>query len=449
MKQIILFVILVFVFTNSFAQNKKNTKEDEKIARKCHCGDVKGKSFEDEKDMFDSATEARAVVKSFRSFFPDFNEDIRVMPVTCLENGNPAKAIVCTKIRYVFYDNDNLTKEKNSWFDKFVLAHELGHHIRGHFHDGSTFNPKTGDTEEYNNKNFKFYNESIIEELQADELAVYTIKRLGGNLSTISKAMEARGEPASNKHPSSKERSLFIEACWKRLNVNRDFDKQNDKNFATEFHIKYGKKVYGFTFEVLGGWMTSIPQFSKNNETVNATLISRPNKPTFKAGLRFSYINIDFPIRPEVEVNFLSHHYATLDEAKISKAEEFSFQHISIIPQATFSTLSISKDSITIPRWAFTASAGLAVNVPVAYSYSNYYTANTPAMSKSDLKTTFNPTFAIGLERKPIRDKIVKYFRVSARYSPMPLGIPSNNPQDKLSTKSHLMDLSLSLRLWN
>jgi len=438
MRTLLSIFILLIAYKSSLAQQKTSPI----VLNSCDCEQIITKPAQKGKDAFPTLSKAQEVYKSFLTYFPEF-ASMNVAAVSCLSKKNPAKALMCqsgtSKTRYILYDNEGLSAEENTWFDKFVLAHELGHHVRNHFHDGTTYNPKTDEL--YNKRNFKFYNKNVIQELEADQVAVFLIKKLGGNLAEIIKTIEDRADPATEDHPSSKERSQFISACWKKVNLSRDF--------AADFHDKYNKKVYGFTFEVLGGWVMSNPRFSKNNEIVNASLLSRPNKPTFKVGLRFSYININFPIRPEVEVNYLAHNYVTLDAAKTSKAEEFSFQHVNIIPQATFSTLSFSKDKFTIPRWAFTASAGLAVNIPVAYSYSNYYTSTTPAMSKSDLETTYNPTFALGIERKPIRDKIVKYFRVSARYSPMPLGIPSSNPQDKLSTKSHLMDLSLSLRLWN
>ncbi len=444
MKNIFVFLVLIFLAIHTIAQ-PKTTK---KVANSCKCENIKGNGISNERDAFSSAVEARKVFSAFLDFFPQFKGKISVLAVTCLNN--PAKALICPEnknnIRYVLYDNDELNGDEITWFDQFVLAHELGHHVRNHFHDGSNYNPETSELILEEKKKMRYYNRSIVEELQADELAVYVIKKLGGNINYIVKKIESRNDEASSSHPSSKERSEFIKKCWNEIDVNQSFSSHSHKNFASEFHDKYNRTVYGLSVEVLAGYiMGNNSNFIKDNKIVNAALVSNLSSPAFTTGMRFSYININWPIRPEIETTYSKFKFVTLDDSKTNKIEDFNFEQINITPQATFNTLGLSHEKrTTIPRFGFTASVGYSLNIPLKYSYKNYY-SNITALGIDNIKKIGNLTFAVGIERKPIRDELVKYYRLSLRYSPTSLGIKNLS---NVSTKSNIISANLSFRLW-
>lgn len=446
---------LLFIFSLLIISYTRVSAQDSDIAETCNCDEVKKVKPNQGKDAFPSLTKAREIFESYRKLFPDFKEKITLYSVTCLGadlsktrlKKNPARALVCPdKGRYILFQNTNLSEAPYTMFDKFVLAHELGHHMRNFFHDGTSYNYKTGEIIKNNKIKFKFYNKNIIEELQADEVAIYILKKLGNNIDDIIEEIKAREDIATDTHPSSDERAKFIKACYSSIDIRKEFKTQANKNFASEFHDKYNRTVYGLSVEVLAGSILgNNSNFIKDNRIVNAALVSNLASPAFTTGMRFSYININWPIRPEIETTYTKAKFITLDDTKTNKIEDFNFEQINIIPQATFNSLGLtSAERATIPRFGFTASLGYSINIPLQYSYKNYY-SGIALLGSDNVKKTGNFSFSVGIERKPIRDELFKYYRLSLRYSPMSLGLKNLS---NVSTKSHVVSASLSFRLW-
>src|SRR5712692_5136604 len=82
------------------------------------------------------------------------------------------------------------------WTDKFVIAHELGHHAEGHTVSGSGCN-----------KEFEY---------QADAFAARVLRKLGADLDETSAAMRAMPVGSTQCHPASENRLVHIREAFRR-----------------------------------------------------------------------------------------------------------------------------------------------------------------------------------------------------------------------------------------
>ena len=90
-------------------------------------------------------------------------------------NINNAVALTINGVRYIMYDPEFMASLSygDEWSSKFILAHEVGHHINGH----------TVDVLAANSSNKVSLSTSRIQELEADEFAGFVLGRLGATLS--------------------------------------------------------------------------------------------------------------------------------------------------------------------------------------------------------------------------------------------------------------------------
>ena len=85
--------------------------------------------------------------------------------------------------RFILYDKDfidKINKATNDWSGKFILAHEVGHHINGHTRDFLIASLVEGQTNEKQRE----------EELEADEFAGFIVAKLGASYSQASELMD-------------------------------------------------------------------------------------------------------------------------------------------------------------------------------------------------------------------------------------------------------------------
>ena len=104
-------------------------------------------------------------------------------------------------VRYIIYDGDwlqSLVEEtSNDWTGKFVLAHEIGHHLNGHsLNNGSS------------NHNY---------ELEADYFAGRALANLGATLDETLAVTEEMATKATFSHPARVDRAAQAEAGWKSI----------------------------------------------------------------------------------------------------------------------------------------------------------------------------------------------------------------------------------------
>jgi len=91
-----------------------------------------------------------------------------------------------------------LQKSGDDWILIFVLAHEMGHHLKGH-----TRLKK-------NNRNYQT-------ELDADEFAAGVLQKLGASMDQAKRSIEIISSPVcSRTHPGTAERVKVVEKAWKQ-----------------------------------------------------------------------------------------------------------------------------------------------------------------------------------------------------------------------------------------
>ncbi|PVW14536.1 M48 family metalloprotease [Marixanthomonas spongiae] len=104
-------------------------------------------------------------------------------------------------VRYIIYDSDWLqsliNSTSNDWSGKFVLAHEIGHHLNGHsLNNGSS------------NHDY---------ELQADYFAGRALANLGASLEETLLVTSKLPEKATSSHPARADRTQKAEEGWKSV----------------------------------------------------------------------------------------------------------------------------------------------------------------------------------------------------------------------------------------
>ena len=118
------------------------------------------------------------------------------------ENINNAVAITLQGVRYILYDPEwiALLDYSQDWAGRFILAHEVGHHINGHTIDAVVM---MGDQ-----KPVPLYKKRI-QELEADKFAGFVMAKLGATLTQTLNAinqMSNEGDDSNSTHPSKSKR---------------------------------------------------------------------------------------------------------------------------------------------------------------------------------------------------------------------------------------------------
>ena len=110
-----------------------------------------------------------------------------------------AAAVAYGGKRYVLYNPNFINaldrRTGNQWASISVLAHEVGHHLKGHTVSGQGSNPAN--------------------ELEADEFSGYALRKMGASLADAQATMKLiASENASATHPGKANRLAAIENGW-------------------------------------------------------------------------------------------------------------------------------------------------------------------------------------------------------------------------------------------
>ena len=110
-----------------------------------------------------------------------------------------AAAVAYGGKRYVLYNPNFINaldrRTGNQWASISVLAHEVGHHLKGHTVSGQGSRPAT--------------------ELEADEFSGYALRKMGASLADAQATMRLiANESASSTHPGKSSRLSAIENGW-------------------------------------------------------------------------------------------------------------------------------------------------------------------------------------------------------------------------------------------
>jgi len=124
-------------------------------------------------------------------------------------NINNAVALTMNGVRYIMYDPEFMTSLAygDQWSNKFILAHEVGHHINGH----------TVDVLAANSSNKVSLSTSRIQELEADEFAGFVLGRLGASLSDALSGVQSLSDKddSYSTHPRRSRRIAAIKKGFK------------------------------------------------------------------------------------------------------------------------------------------------------------------------------------------------------------------------------------------
>ena len=143
-------------------------------------------------------------------------------------NINNAVALTMNGVRYIMYDPKFMISLSNGdeWSNKFILAHEVGHHINGH----------TVDVLAANSSNRVSLSTKRIQELEADEFAGFVLGRLGASLSDALSGVQSLSDK-DDSYSTHPRRSKRITAIKKGFNESGGY--VNPSNVS----VKKGKTV--------------------------------------------------------------------------------------------------------------------------------------------------------------------------------------------------------------
>ena len=143
-------------------------------------------------------------------------------------NINNAVALTMNGVRYIMYDPEFMVSLSygDEWSNKFILAHEVGHHINGH----------TVDVLAANSTNRVSLSTSRIQELEADEFAGFVLGRLGASLSEALSGVQSLSDK-DDSYSTHPRRSKRIAAIKKGFNESGGY--VNPSNVS----VKKGKTV--------------------------------------------------------------------------------------------------------------------------------------------------------------------------------------------------------------
>jgi TPR repeat protein len=221
------------------------------VALLCNVGFVFGQNFQDVVDSAEREDEINEICKSVGLAFSNSNEISKIIDeivntagvaeggfklAQCSNLNNAIAKIVTNEngdeVRYIIYDADWLTSfnkgTSTDWSGKFVLAHEIGHHLNGHsLNNGSS--------------NHKY-------ELEADYFAGRALAILGaGEEETLAFAADF-SENDTYSHPGKSKRIAKARAGWKSVK-----NKQLTITVRQEDVSKVAKTMVGMIQQKLSG----------------------------------------------------------------------------------------------------------------------------------------------------------------------------------------------------
>ena len=213
MKKIFILLVLL-LYTISYSQNLDYNNSIESINI---CNAIQGNNFASERAADSALDEILNVIGASKRFV-----------LQECSNINNAVALTMNGVRYIMYDPEFMTSLNygNAWTNKFILAHEVGHHINGH----------TVDVLAANNSNKVSLSTSRIQELEADEFAGFVLGRLGASLSEALSGVQSLSDK-DDSYSTHPRRSKRIAA------IKKGFNESGGYINPSSVSIKKGKTV--------------------------------------------------------------------------------------------------------------------------------------------------------------------------------------------------------------
>lgn len=211
-KLLLLFALSISCFNYSQNLDYNNSYESINI-----CTAIQGNNFASERAADSALDDILNVIGASKRFV-----------LQECSNINNAVALTMNGVRYIMYDPEFMVSLSygDDWSNKFILAHEVGHHINGH----------TVDVLAANSTNRVSLSTSRIQELEADEFAGFVLGRLGASLSEALSGVQSLSEK-DDSYSTHPRRSKRIAAIKKGFNESGGY--VNPSNVS----VKKGKTV--------------------------------------------------------------------------------------------------------------------------------------------------------------------------------------------------------------
>lgn len=441
----------------------------------------------------------------------------RIINEYCKSFKNPARInprpYACTSViyaqlcddgqKYIFYNASFLDRllKVSQWGDKFVLAHEIAHHLLGHTERAyrlgmtqeSALNSVYTGTD-YTTKNKKgtqrAYTVSIpqrhLHELEADALGLWMLMRTGTTratrtdmnqifdaLPTLLSVYGGKSDAATSTdfHPSLNIRRTLIDRYWtafeKPTAANRYLTVRDSTLFTPlrrdieEFYVyqllsanaerqaQFTETERGFRdsltrrsrfpVDVVVGGMAQQPVLRRGSDPVAAT-----GGQNLTAGLRFGLGAWYRTHRVETDVTFASTVFTTQAEFGDGQRtiEAFKSRYIYVQPRYVYTCVGrTSRVAYRTGLWL--ATAGLSASIPLSFQYTNYTASAYPAVAQ---RTGFAPVAGIGygLSNWLSRNG---HFRLWLLYRPQPVRL-AVDASERVRARLHTLSLDFSVRFW-
>tara|TARA_B110000285_G_scaffold75920_1_gene87426 strand:- start:6 stop:1631 length:1626 start_codon:yes stop_codon:yes gene_type:complete len=194
MKNISLVIAFLFsLVTYSQSLDYNNTYESINV-----CTAIQGNNFASERAADSALDDILNVIGASKRFV-----------LQECSNINNAVALTMNGVRYIMYDPEFMTSLSygDEWSNKFILAHEVGHHINGH----------TVDVLAANSSNKVSLSTRRIQELESDEFAGFVLGRLGASLSDALSGIQSLSDKddSYSTHPRRSRRIAAIKKGFK------------------------------------------------------------------------------------------------------------------------------------------------------------------------------------------------------------------------------------------
>ena len=202
------------------------------------------KGFAADKEADDALDEILAVIGAAKNFYL----------IPCDEINN-ALALTYKGERFILYDKDfieRINKATNDWSGKFILAHEVGHHINGHTRDFLIASVLDDQTKEKQRE----------EELEADEFAGFIVAKLGATYDQLIGLIDILASERDDRystHPSKNSRLMAIKKGFDKVQSNLSVQNSEVNKTSQKKSKKDDFKKYKLKTSEKSKWDLSIP----------------------------------------------------------------------------------------------------------------------------------------------------------------------------------------------
>lgn len=436
--------------------------------------------------------DAQDVIDSFANLF-QHKPEIEASPYVC-KNGRPASARFCFKRKeYIFFDVQTFTALKSAarQSDRFILAHEVAHHVLGHTTEAYYQTRSTQAAASFPRQAYGIrISDSHLTELEADALGLWLSLKRGLQPTDIQKVFAALrrisylNPDESKTHPSFRLREDLLNGQLARYGkqaskidkhyplVHRSFANTDSANtastqwFEQDIYNAYVSALLvdrpgaseidtltvveraqrdtlirqaRFSVEPTAGWQTGRPVLTRNGAAVASTAAQG-----YWVGLRLGFTPWFRRHRLEVDLLAGPSTFTTQTKAgdQIRPVEQFNTTYLYVRPHYAWSWLARkTKQGYRTSGWIFTAGASVAW--PIAFQY--VYGSVNPYQSPKQ-RPSWAPVAGLRYGKSHWRNR-EGHWRIGLQYLRQPLRFRAS-PPDPIRAVVHTLSLDLSFRFW-